>query len=43
MLEYEWIAHLSQLAILGWTGWCMQLNMVPEPEVSSSNPGGRVN
>jgi hypothetical protein len=32
-----------QLKLLGWTSWCMQLNMVPEPEVSSSNPGGRVN
>jgi hypothetical protein len=29
-----------QLKLLGWTGWCMQLNMVSEPEVSSSNPGG---
>jgi hypothetical protein len=29
--------------LLGITGWCMQLNMVSELEVSSSNPGGRVN
>jgi kinesin family protein C2/C3 len=21
-----------QLKLLGWIGWCMQLNMVPEPE-----------
>jgi hypothetical protein len=44
LLEYKWIAHLSSLVkLLVWTGWCMQLNMVSEPEVSSSSPGGRIN
>jgi len=39
VLEYKRIAHLSpSVKLLGWTGWCMQLNMVSKLEVSSSNP-----
>jgi hypothetical protein len=41
LLEYN-ISELPtssyQIKFLGWTGWYMQLNMVSEPEVSSSNP-----
>jgi hypothetical protein len=32
-----------QLKLLGWTGWCMSLNMVLRPEVSCLSPGGHVN
>jgi hypothetical protein len=42
--DFYW--NISELPIspykfmfLDWTGRCMQLNMVSEPEVSSSNPG----
>jgi len=31
LLKYKWIAHLPyKLKLLGWIGWCMQLNMVSE-------------
>jgi hypothetical protein len=35
----ELIISSYQLKLLGYTGWCMQLNMTLKPGVSNLNPG----